>query len=41
MRLSPVPATTMALARRLLVGIWVTLGRGEVFSLERCLGNMK
>lgn len=28
----------MALARRLLVGIWVTLGRGEVFSLERCLG---
>ncbi len=26
-----------ALARRLLVGIYVTLRRGEVFSLERCL----
>lgn len=28
----------MALARRLLVGVWVTFSRGEVFSLERCLG---
>jgi transposase len=26
------------LARRLLVGIYVVLSRGEVFSLERCLG---
>ena len=26
------------LARRLLVGIYVVLARGEVFSLERCLG---
>jgi transposase len=26
-----------ALARRLLVGVYVTLRRGEVFSLERCL----
>lgn len=26
------------LARRLLVGIYVVLNRGEVFSLERCLG---
>jgi transposase len=28
----------MALARRLLVGVWVTLTRGEVFGLRRCLG---
>ena len=26
------------LARRLLVGLYVVLARGEVFSLERCLG---
>jgi len=28
----------MALARRLLVGVWVTLVRGEAFDLRRCLG---
>lgn len=28
----------MALARRLLVGVWVMLARGEVFSMTRCLG---
>jgi len=28
-----------ALARRLLVGIYAVLARGEVFSLERCLGT--
>lgn len=28
----------VALARRLLIGTWITLTRGEVFSLERCLG---
>lgn len=28
----------VALARRLLIGIWVMLSRGEVFSMERCLG---
>lgn len=28
----------VALARRLLIGVWITLTRGEVFSLERCLG---
>jgi len=27
----------IALARRLLVGVYVMLSRGEVFSLERCL----
>ena len=27
----------IALARRLLVGVYVMLRRGEVFSLERCL----
>lgn len=27
----------MALARRLLVGVYITLSRGEVFSLARCL----
>jgi transposase len=27
-----------ALARRLLVGIYIVLSRGEVFSLKRCLG---
>jgi transposase len=27
----------MALARRLLVGVWVMFSRGEVFSLEKCL----
>ena len=27
----------IALARRLLVGVYVMLARGEVFSLERCL----
>lgn len=27
-----------ALARRLLIGVYVMLSRGEVFSLERCLG---
>ena len=29
----------VALTRRLLVGMWVMLTRGEVFSLERCLGQ--
>lgn len=29
----------IALARRLLVGVYVMLRRGEVFSLERCLGR--
>ena len=29
----------MALARRLLIGVWVTFSRGEIFSLERCLGQ--
>lgn len=29
----------VALARRLLIGVWVLLARGEVFSLERCLGQ--
>ncbi len=29
----------MALARRLLVGLWVMFTRGEVFSLQRCLGR--
>lgn len=28
----------MALARRLLVGVWILLTRGEVFDLRRCLG---
>lgn len=28
----------LALARRLLIGVWVMLTRGEVFSMERCLG---
>ncbi len=28
----------LALARRLLVGTWVMLARGEIFDLERCLG---
>lgn len=28
----------MALARRLLVGVWVVRTRGEVFDLKRCLG---
>ncbi|HYN51413.1 MAG TPA: IS110 family transposase [Thermoleophilaceae bacterium] len=28
----------MALARRLLVGVWITLTRGEAFDLRRCLG---
>lgn len=28
----------VALARRLAVGVWVMLSRGETFSLERCLG---
>jgi transposase len=28
----------MALARRLLVGVWITLTRGEIFDLRRCLG---
>lgn len=28
-----------ALTRRLLIGVWVMLTRGEVFSLERCLGR--
>jgi len=27
----------MALARRLLIGVYILLKRGEVFSLERCL----
>jgi hypothetical protein len=27
-----------ALARRLLVGVYRMLSRGEVFSLQRCLG---
>ncbi len=29
----------MALARRLLVGVYIMLSRGEVFSLERCLAR--
>lgn len=29
----------MALARRLLVGLWVVLTRGEAFDLRRCLGQ--
>ncbi len=29
----------MALARRLLVGLWVMLTRGEAFDLRRCLGR--
>ena len=29
----------MALARRLLVGIYIMLTRGDVFSLERCLAR--
>ena len=29
----------VALARRLLISVWVLLARGEVFSLERCLGR--
>jgi transposase len=29
----------VALTRRLLVGVWVMLTRGEVFSLERCLSR--
>jgi len=29
----------MALARRLLVGLWVMLTRGEAFDLRRCLGQ--
>lgn len=28
----------MALARRLLVGVWIVLTRGEAFDLRRCLG---
>jgi transposase len=28
-----------ALARRLLIGVYITLARGEAFSLERCLGT--
>ena len=30
--------STRALARRLLIGVWAMLTRGEVFSLDRCLG---
>jgi transposase len=30
----------MALARRLLVGVWITLHRGEAFDLRRCLGQV-
>lgn len=30
-----------ALARRLIVGVWALLARGEVFSLERCLGQQR
>jgi transposase len=29
----------MALARRLLVGLWIMLTRGEPFELQRCLGR--
>lgn len=29
----------VALARRLIVGVWVMCSRGEEFSLERCLGK--
>jgi hypothetical protein len=29
----------MALARRLLVGVYIMLSRGEAFSLERCLAQ--
>ena len=28
----------MALARRLLVGVWIMLTRGDAFDLQRCLG---
>jgi transposase len=28
----------MALARRLLVGVWIMITRGETFDLDRCLG---
>lgn len=31
----------MALARRLLVGVWIMLTRGEVFDLSRCLGKAR
>jgi transposase len=30
----------MALARRLLVGLWVMLTRGDAFDLRRCLGHV-
>ncbi len=29
----------MALARRLLIGIYITLTRGDEFSLDRCLAR--
>ena len=29
----------MALARRLLIGVYIMLTRGEVFSLKRCLAH--
>lgn len=34
---SPKNKVRVALARRLLIGVWHTLRTGEVFSLERCL----
>lgn len=37
LRRSPKNQVRVALARRLLVGVWHTLRTGEVFSLERCL----
>jgi transposase len=30
----------MALARRLLVGVWIMLSRGEAFDLQRCLATV-
>jgi len=34
---SPKNQVRVALARRLLVGVWHTLRTGEAFNLERCL----
>lgn len=38
LRRSPKNKVRIALARRLLVGVWHTLRTGEVFRMERCLG---
>jgi transposase len=37
LRRSPKNKVRVALARRLLVGVWHTLRTGEVFDLRRCL----